>query len=389
MIDILHRARITAGIISRRVLTGPLSVQVGIVDACNYRCIMCTEHTSEISEWGVEGIHHDYHTNKQHRSTVMDLEVFKSLTISLRRTGTRRIIFSGIGEPLLHKKVVEAVAFARSLGMGVRLSTNGARLDQELIKDLVAAGLSDLNVSINAGARDEYGIVHSGEDEAMFDQIVGNLVWLKEYKKKHGLKHPRIYLSNVVCSYNSHRCVDMMRLGVKVGAYSVSYRPIDVFSETESFALKESDYEKLHNSFGEALKLAQQHRIVTDIDTFDELVALRTSSVITAPCFAGWLFPFILANGDVTYCCISREVLGNLHENSFEEIWFAPSRRKLNDMALRIHRTQRPVPKSRCFGCERMLQNQKVYRFLWPLWGRPLKNPSGMLDVSQRMSGKD
>ncbi len=370
MSELWHNAQILAGIVTRRVLTGPHSVQVSLVDACNYRCIMCWEHSSQLEGWGADEIARDYHESKKNKSTVMDIDIFKSLATSLGNMGTSQLSLAGIGEPLLHKQAVEAIAFARAAGLKVWLTTNGSRLNPELLKELIATGLEDLNVSINAGAADEYGLVHSNQEDSMFGQIIENLVWLKEYKRKKGLDMPRLALSNVVSRLNSHRALEMMETGVTVGADNVTYRPMDVFSQSRPFALKEEDYSKLHQAFKPAGELAARHGIQTNIDSFDQLVNLRFSESIPAPCFVGWVNPFVLANGDVTFCCLSREVIGNLGESSFESIWFAPSRRVLNEAALRIHRTQEPVPKSHCIGCRQSLQNQKVYRFLWPIWGR-------------------
>lgn len=382
MSEFWHSAKIVAGIVSRRVLTGPHSVQVSIVDACNYRCIMCWEHSSELDGWGADDLARDYHDQKAFKSTVMDFELYKSFVASLRRTGTRQLGLSGIGEPLLYKQIVEAVAYAKEQGMSTWITTNGSRLNQELIEDLVKAGLADLSVSINAGARDEYRMVHTTSEDSGFDEIVENLVWLKEYKQKNALELPRVSLSNVVSNVNSHRGLEMMETGVKVGAGNVSYRPIDAFTQAEKFALSEADISRLRQTFPAASELAGKHGIATNIDIFNDLLSLRESASIPAPCFAGWLYPFVLANGDVTYCCVSREVIGNLNEQSFEEMWFARERKRLNDMALKIHKTQKPLPKSRCIGCEQMLANLKIYRRLWPLWGRPGTHPAPLPDAS-------
>lgn len=382
MSEFWHSAKIVAGIVSRRVLTGPHSVQVSIVDACNYRCIMCWEHSSELDGWGADDLARDYHDQKAFKSTVMNFELYKSFVASLRRTGTRQLGLSGIGEPLLYKQIVEAVAYAKEQGMSTWITTNGSRLNQELIEDLVKAGLTDLSVSINAGARDEYRMVHTTSEDSGFDEIVENLVWLKEYKQKNALELPRVSLSNVVSNVNSHRGLEMMETGVKVGAGNVSYRPIDAFTQAEKFALSEADISRLRQTFPAASELAGKHGIATNIDIFNDLLSLRESASIPAPCFAGWLYPFVLANGDVTYCCVSREVIGNLNEQSFEEMWFARERKRLNDMALKIHKTQKPLPKSRCIGCEQMLANLKIYRRLWPLWGRPGTQPAPLPDAS-------
>lgn len=370
MSDYWQSAKIVTGILSRRVLTGPHSVQVSIVDACNYRCIMCWEHSSVLEGWGADDLARDYHASKENKSTVMDFDLYQDFVTSLRETGTRQLGLSGIGEPLLHKRVVDAVAFGKSKGMSMWITTNGSRLTDDLMEELVQAGLDDLSVSINAGARDEYGLVHSTEQPDTFDRIVENLIWLKEYKQRKGLELPRVSLSNVVSNLNSHRGLEMMETGVKVGAINVSYRPIDTFEQASQFALEHEHLAGLRQSFPAARRLAEEHGITTNTEVFDRLISLRESNTLPSPCFAGWLYPFVLANGDVTYCCVSREVLGNLTEKSFKEIWFSPDRKRLNDIAVRIHKTQQPVPKSRCFGCEQMLANLRIYNRLWPLWGK-------------------
>lgn len=371
MSDFIHKAKIVAGIVSNRVLTGPHSVAVSIVDACNYRCIMCWEHSSELDGWGADKLAKDYHDQKKFKSTVMDIDLYKDFITSLSRTGTRQLGISGIGEPLLHKDIVEAVAFAKSKGINVWITTNGSRLSPDLMAGLAEAGLDDLSVSTNGGAAAEYGLVHSNQEGDKFDEIVDNLVWLKNYRQERGTSLPRTSLSNVVSNLNCNRILEMMETGVKAGAVSVSYRPIDVFPGADKYSLSQQDIESITRDFKGAEELAARNGITTNTNIFSQLLDLRQSDFIPAPCFAGWLYPFVMANGDVTYCCVSREVLGNLTEQSFEEIWFSRDRKHLNSIALNIHKTQQPVPKSRCVGCEQMLSNLKIYRRLWPLWGKP------------------
>ena len=367
--DYRHSAKILAGILSGRVLTGPRSVQVSIVDSCNYRCAMCWEHSSEFEGWGADELARKYHSAKKNKSTVMDFDVYEEFVRSLRGTGTRDISFAGIGEPLLHKRIVDAVGLAKSLGMRVWITTNGSLLRPELMEELARAGLDDMNVSINAGAAEEYGLVHANQDGSRFDEILANLAWLRDYKRRSGQETPRLTLSNVICNLNGHRVFDMMKTSVAVGAVAVSYRPIDSFEQTAKYALSPGDMERLAGQFLSAGALARDNGISTNIDSFYGLLKIRASGVIPSPCFAGWMYPFVLANGDVTYCCISRQVLGNLAEQSFASIWLDPARRALNDAAIKMHQTQRPLPNSRCLGCEQALASIRIYRYLWPRWG--------------------
>lgn len=331
---------------------------------------MCWEHSPEFEGRGAESVDKEYHAQKKIKSTIMDFDVYESFIHSLHETGTREISFAGIGEPLMHKRVVDAVSMAKSLDMKVWITTNGSLLTQELMEDLVSAGLDDLNVSINAGSADEYGLVHSNQEDSRFAEIVDSLEWLDNYKRQSGLSTPRVTLSNVLSSINSHRTLEMMRTAVKVGAINVSYRPIDVNQYTEKYALGPQDMKNLSAGFPEADALGKTNGIDNNIDFFYQLMELRAKGGIPSPCFAGWLYPFVLANGDVTFCCVSREVLGNLSERDFASIWYDKSRRKFNQAAINIHKTQIPLAKSRCLGCELTLANLKIYRRLWPLWGR-------------------
>lgn len=375
MANFLHSTKIAAGIVTGRVLTGPQSVQLSLVDSCNYRCFMCWEHSSELEGWGADELAREYHANKKNKSTAMDFDMYRAFVSSLRQTGTRKLSFAGIGEPLLHKQVAEAVSFAKSKGMAMWITTNGSRLDRDLMTDLAKAGLDDLCVSINAGSPDDYALVHKNQEPARFDEIIENLAWLDEYKRRKALDHPRVTLSNVISKMNSGNVKGMMESGIRVGASKVSYRPLGAFPLTERFMVDDEHLADLRASFSEVQLLGKQHGIETDIDDFDNLMTLREDSAIMAPCFAGWLFPFVLANGDVTFCCLSREVVGNLADSSFESIWYSSQRQKLNQIATRIHKTQEVVPRSRCHGCEQTLANMRIYRRLWPLWGRPRFKP--------------
>jgi len=60
--------------------------------------------------------------------------------------------FGGIGEPLVHPRVFEAMTLARSRGWKVRLTTNGTLLDTAGARALVRAGVDVVDFSLEAGA---------------------------------------------------------------------------------------------------------------------------------------------------------------------------------------------------------------------------------------------
>ena len=83
----------------------PLSVHIGLTNRCNNRCRYCNfQALSQEDVWTTEDL-----------IRVLD---------EMRVAGTRRVQFTG-GEPMLRKDLGIILAYAKSLGMFVGLSTNG------------------------------------------------------------------------------------------------------------------------------------------------------------------------------------------------------------------------------------------------------------------------
>jgi radical SAM protein with 4Fe4S-binding SPASM domain len=73
------------------------------------------------------------------------------------------------GEPTLHPRLAEMVAHAREKGMHkLLLSTNLTRLDRRGARELLAAGLSELRLSIDGADKDTFEKARRGAD---FDQV--------------------------------------------------------------------------------------------------------------------------------------------------------------------------------------------------------------------------
>ncbi|RPJ40198.1 MAG: radical SAM protein [Chloroflexi bacterium] len=73
------------------------------------------------------------------------------------------VFFGGLGEPLLHPKIIEMVTRAKALGAPVELITNGTLLTQGLLERLVAIGLDTLWVSIDGARPESYADIRLGD----------------------------------------------------------------------------------------------------------------------------------------------------------------------------------------------------------------------------------
>lgn len=99
------------------------------------------------------------------------------------------VFFGGFGEPLFHPRIVEMVAEAKAVGAKVELITNGILLNDHTGRELLAAGLDRLWVSLDGSTPESYTDVRLAE---AFPEILENL---KNFRKiNDGTSYPLIEL---------------------------------------------------------------------------------------------------------------------------------------------------------------------------------------------------
>lgn len=119
-----------AGAASHRL--EPRTVRVSLTDRCDLACVYCRPSRSD-----------GYFERR------LDDDAWKTMLRGLVAAGVRRVRITG-GEPLLHPRVTELVAFIAGLGVeDLALTTNATRLDQ-LARPLRNAGLRRLTVSLDS-----------------------------------------------------------------------------------------------------------------------------------------------------------------------------------------------------------------------------------------------
>jgi cyclic pyranopterin phosphate synthase len=107
-------------------------VRVSLTDRCDLACLYCRPSRS------------DGYLEKR-----LDDDAWKAMVRALVQAGVRRVRITG-GEPLLHPRVTELVAFVASLGVeDLALTTNATRLER-LARPLRDAGLRRLTVSLDS-----------------------------------------------------------------------------------------------------------------------------------------------------------------------------------------------------------------------------------------------
>jgi radical SAM protein with 4Fe4S-binding SPASM domain len=125
-------------------VAGPLrNFDIEITFGCNARCRMCPLY----------GEHRDDQPSRSVANGRKELttEAIRSVLLQCARMGTERVLFTG-GEPVLRPDLSELVGFGSSLGMSVGVNTNGIILTEDVARDLTAAGLDTLQISLDGPA---------------------------------------------------------------------------------------------------------------------------------------------------------------------------------------------------------------------------------------------
>lgn len=114
----------------------PLHVDVELSSICNLRCPMCYTITPAFK--------------KKVRAGLMDWALFTRVVDECAAAGVYSLRLSLRGESFLHPRIVDAVRYAKSRGIAeVSTLTNGLRLDEELFREVMAAGLDWITISFD------------------------------------------------------------------------------------------------------------------------------------------------------------------------------------------------------------------------------------------------
>ncbi len=166
-------------------LDTPFVVQVFPLYACNFKCNYCI--------FSVKREHQGFISDR----TKMDFALYQKFIDELcefpRRVKVLR--FVGIGEPLMHKRIVDMVRYASERGVAhtLELLTNGSLLEPRLSDALVAAGLTRMVVSVQGTTAEKYRDVCGVKLD--FERFLDNLRYFYEHRGE-----VQVYIKIVDCA---------------------------------------------------------------------------------------------------------------------------------------------------------------------------------------------
>lgn len=125
-----------------------------LTNICNFSCEFCPD------------------SKMKRQKGMMPVETAKAIMDEIRRTKVvTTLLFHVMGEPTLYPRLIDVVEYADSLGIETCLTTNGSRLDHNLLDELIHAGISRIIVSLQTPDDKTFGI--RGAKGIEFDEYAG------------------------------------------------------------------------------------------------------------------------------------------------------------------------------------------------------------------------
>jgi len=322
----------------------PIYVEISPVGACNHRCTFCAM---------------DYIS---YRTRSLDINIMSERLVEMASLGIKSIMYAGEGEPLLYRHINELTKISFESGIDVAFTTNAVMLTEKFAENSLQY-VSWIKASIDAGTEETYTKIHRTRKED-FRKVINNLKKAVQWRNSNGLKCT-IGAQILLLPENAQEVETLAKIcRDEIGLDYLIVKPYSQHSFSMTKKYQSIDYaqftdlsprlEKFNNS---------KFRLIFRSHAIKKYIAQKKTYSI---CYSTPFFwAYVMANGDVYSCSAylkdKRFFLGNLHRQSFRNIWQG-EKRKHNFLLI-----QDTLSISECRKNCRM---DEINHYLWQL-----KNP--------------
>lgn len=269
-----------------------------------------------------------------------------------------RVVLHGVGEPMMVKALPRMVRYLKDRGTYVLFNTNGTLLTERKGRELIAAGLDELRVSLDAAEPHAFLAVR-GRD--MFARIVRNVRDFTALQRTENIERPLVSLWLTGLRETIDQLPDFVRLAHRIGIAEVHLQRLVFNPEGHGLARPESAlFDKLEGDeakrVDEAAALAQELGLRFNASGATEPgTSLRRASEGQpwSLCRRPWSLMYFTAHGRAIPCCIAPFsvrgydgfTLGDATQQSLRQIWNGTRYRQFRRALL----SQTPPPA--CASC--------------------------------------
>ncbi|MDD5747255.1 MAG: SPASM domain-containing protein, partial [Candidatus Omnitrophica bacterium] len=159
---------------------------------------------------------------------------------------------------------------------------------------------------------------------------------------------PRVNIYNVVSNRNYRELPEMVDFALATNSDSLEFTVIDTIpGATDALMLTEEQravvtagceeiQKRLDNELKGKIRIQQFEQFVRRVGNRDANCAQYDKNILEEmPCYIGWLFARILADGNVNFCLKAHRIpVGNIYAHSFTHIWNSRRQQEFRKRAL-------------------------------------------------------
>jgi wyosine [tRNA(Phe)-imidazoG37] synthetase (radical SAM superfamily) len=194
--------------------SSPVSLNLDLTSACNYRCAHCID-------WDI--------LNTKHRMQEQDL---RSSIARMAERGLRSVILIGGGEPTLYPGFADFVAFLKQLEISVAVVTNGSRGDRLLEAAQYMDERDWIRLSLDSGSNELFTAMHRPNIPIDLDEICQWMPRIKAANPKPRLGYSYIIIwdgasrDDESLHENIHEIVSAAGRAKEYAFDYISYKPV-------------------------------------------------------------------------------------------------------------------------------------------------------------------
>ncbi|MCL4468241.1 MAG: radical SAM protein [Deltaproteobacteria bacterium] len=281
-------------ILSKR-LKFPKLISLELTNACNARCVMCPRD------------------QMSRKIGTMGMDVIEKLCRDAYQKPVQKINMFGFGESLLHPRLIEIINYVKKSlpGVELNLSTNAQLLDDRLASGLLASGIDRINIDIDGVTKGTYEQVRK---QLKFETVIANINNLIQMRNK---LHSRVIVSVTIIE------MDLTKAEIK-------------------------PFRRLWSGVADIVYVNHYN---TWTGVFPDRNARKVKqNKFNVPCKNPWREMIVNYNGSIAFCCMdfnSTVIVGNIMEQTIEEIWRGEKMEKLRRLHLQGRYNEIPIC-SRC-----------------------------------------
>ncbi len=300
----------------------PLFAEMHITNKCNINCYFCNQ--AELRRSNPAELSYD--------------KIVNTLT-ELKEMGLVSVMFSGGGEPTLHRSFFDIIKFLNANDIILQqVITSGLIADKDVLDAMFSARWRNITFSLHASNGKDWRSMTSGPSRG-FEMILNNIRYIIAERTKRGSSTPRVMLKFGVDINTWKKLTDAYRLAcelrvddVAITTYNHITYPDNLQTEIETILKQLKDIYAENEATGGVRTIGYY---LADLGVLiGEDVGVNVDNGIPI-CFMPWYGFMIAASGDVRPCASGMEKLpsmGNINEESIRAIWNGRKYQMLRDM---------------------------------------------------------